>query len=105
MRRGRSATGPAGSATAPTLAKVPASRANQPMVSKLGACKSIPSSGIRPWVGRSPYRPQKLAGTRTEPPVSDPSAKSTSAPATADAEPLDDPPGTRPGARGFAGVP
>jgi hypothetical protein len=52
-----------------------------------------------------PKRPQKLAGTRTEPPVSVPSAKSTRPPATAAAEPLDEPPGTRPGAFGFEGVP
>ena len=80
----------------PTRAKVPASRANQPMVSNVGACSSIPSSGIRPWVGRSPNSPQKLDGTRTEPPVSEPKAKFTNSPATADAEPLDEPPGTRP---------
>ena len=42
---------------------------------------------------------------RTEPPVSLPSAKSqTPAPAAA-ADPLDEPPGMRPGARVFAGVP
>ena len=47
--------------------------------------------------------PQKLAGTRTEPPVSEPTAKSTSPPATAAAEPLEEPPGTRSGARVFTG--
>ena len=49
--------------------------------------------------------PQKPAGMRTEPPVSVPMAKSTSLPATAAAEPLDDPPGTRPGAFTLVGVP
>ena len=49
--------------------------------------------------------PQKLAGARTEPPVSLPIAKSTSPPATAAADPLDEPPGTRPGAAGLIGVP
>ena len=49
--------------------------------------------------------PQKLAGARTEPPVSEPSAKSTSPAATAAAEPLDDPPGMRPAALTFTGVP
>jgi hypothetical protein len=34
-----------------------------------------------------------------------PSAKSTRLPATATADPLDDPPGIRPGARGLVGVP
>ena len=49
--------------------------------------------------------PQKEAGPRTEPPVSLPSAKSTSPAATAAAEPDDEPPGTRPGAAGLTGVP
>jgi hypothetical protein len=52
-----------------------------------------------------PNSPQKLAGTRTEPPVSVPSAVSQSPPATAAAEPEDDPPGTRSGALLFSGVP
>ena len=38
-------------------------------------------------------------------PVSDPNATSTSPAATADADPDDDPPGTRSGAAGFSGVP
>ena len=42
---------------------------------------------------------------RTEPPVSEPRAKSTIPPATATAEPLEEPPGTRPGALGLTGVP
>ena len=42
---------------------------------------------------------------RTEPPVSLPSAKSQAPDATAEAEPLDEPPGSRPGARGLTGVP
>lgn len=42
-----------------------------------------------PWVGRSPYRPQKLDGMRTEPPGSVPSAVS-SPPATAEADPLEE---------------
>ena len=49
--------------------------------------------------------PQKLAGMRTDPPVSVPIAKSTRPPATAAADPLDEPPGTRPGALGLVGVP
>ena len=49
--------------------------------------------------------PQNLAGTRTEPPVSVPSAKSTRPAATATADPLDEPPGSRSGARGLTGVP
>ena len=42
---------------------------------------------------------------RTDPPVSLPSAKSQAPAAVADADPLDDPPGIRPGARGLTGVP
>ncbi len=91
--------------TAETRAKVAASRANQPVVSEVGACGSIPVTSIRPCVGRMPYSPQKLAGTRTEPPVSVPSAVSQSPAATAAAEPEDEPPGTRPGALTFTGVP
>ena len=60
---------------------------------------------IRPCVGRIPRMPQKLAGRRTEPPVSLPTAKSTTPAATADAEPLDEPPVTRPGAFTFTGAP
>jgi hypothetical protein len=60
---------------------------------------------MRPYVGRRPISPQKDAGPRTEPPVSEPSAKSTTPAATAEAEPDDEPPGTRSGAAGFTGVP
>ena len=49
--------------------------------------------------------PQKLAGMRTEPPVSEPSAKCASPAATAAAEPLDEPPATRPGALTLTGAP
>src|SRR2546421_9138459 len=42
---------------------------------------------------------------RIEPPVSVPSAAGTSRAATAAPEPLLEPPGRRPGAHGFAGVP
>ena len=93
------------SKTSPTRANTSASRANQPQVSNIGANGHTPASEMRPCVGRSPYTPQKLAGARTDPPVSLPMAKSTSAPATAAADPLDDPPGTRSGAAGLMGVP
>ena len=49
--------------------------------------------------------PQTDAGTRTEPPVSLPSALSAAPPATAAAEPLDEPQGMRPGALTLTGVP
>ena len=93
------------SRTSETRAKVSASRANQPVVSELGACGIMPVRSSRPWVGRMPYRPQKLAGTRTDPPVSVPSAVSHRPWATAEAEPDEDPPGTRSGALGLSGVP
>ena len=93
------------SAASDTRSRVAPSRANQPAVSKLGAWGITPARSTRPWVVRSPYRPQKPAGTRTDPPVSVPSAKSARPPATAAAEPEDEPPGTNPGAAGFRGVP
>jgi hypothetical protein len=49
--------------------------------------------------------PQKLAGARTEPPVSVPSARSASSAATATAEPEEEPPGSLSGARGLIGAP
>src|SRR3954471_16488355 len=52
-----------------------------------------------------PKSPQWLAGPRTQPPVSEPKAKSQSPFDTADAEPEDDPPGIRSGAPPFTGVP
>ena len=58
-----------------------------------------------PCDGRKPQIPQLLAGTRVEPPVSVPNAKSTRPHATAEADPLDDPPGTRSGACALRGVP
>ncbi len=47
--------------------------------------------------------PQKLAGARTDPPVSVPMPISAMPAATADPE--DEPPGIRSGAAGFTGVP
>jgi hypothetical protein len=57
-------------------------------------------------VGRADaIEPQNDAGIRIEPPVSLPSAKSQALAAVAAAEPDDEPPGIRPGARKFVGVP
>src|SRR5262245_6518228 len=56
---------------------------------------------MRPYVGLSPTTPQKAAGWRTEPPVSVPRAEAASSPATAAAEPPDEPPGTRSRSQGF----
>ena len=63
--------------------------------------RSIPAeaAGLRrdtePRVGRKPYTPQSEAGKRTEPSASLPSAIGTRPPATAAADPPDDPPGVR----------
>src|SRR6476469_3210656 len=53
----------------------------------------------------NPTRPQKAAGTRTEPEVSVPTARSTIPAATATAEPEEEPPGIRSGASGLTGLP
>jgi hypothetical protein len=42
------------SSTSETRANVAASRANQPVVSELGACGIMPVRSSRPWVGRMP---------------------------------------------------
>src|SRR5271165_5511858 len=65
----------------------------------------MPFSGTRPHAVLRPTTPQQAAGIRTEPPVSVPNAISASPRATATADPLDDPPGTRRGSRGLTGVP
>src|SRR5689334_6621034 len=103
MRDG-AASGPDGSSTSPTAARVRASRVIHPTVSNDGASGSTPSTGTTPCVGRRPNSPQQLAGTRIEPPVSVPSPMSASPAATAEAGPLDEPPVTSPGAAGFGGV-
>ena len=71
----------------------------------LGASGHTPVSGIRPQVVLRPVMPQHAAGMRIDPPVSDPYATSASPLATATAEPLEDPPGTRSGSSGLTGVP
>ncbi len=86
-------------------ARTTALLARMPTVSKVGANGFKPATEINPCDGLSPQVPQLLAGTRTDPPVSVPSAKSTRPRATADADPLEDPPGTRSGAFGLRGVP
>ena len=96
---------PAPSRTSPTRTNVSPSRAKNPQVSKEGARSWQASRLTRPWVGRMPNRPQWLAGARTDPPVSVPSAKSHRLFDTAEAEPDDEPPGMRSGAPPFTGVP
>src|SRR5689334_21890499 len=107
-------TRPGASAEAPakpgSISRMPSSTAatsapSGPTVSMEDASGYTPSSGTRPQVVFRPAIPQQAAGIRTEPPVSVPRATSASPAATATAEPLDDPPGSRPGSSGFIGVP
>src|SRR6476620_7685129 len=93
------------SSTAAIRWRSSALRVKTPTVSSVGANGMTPASEMRPCEGRQPQMPQLLAGTRTEPPVSVPSAKSTSPQATADADPFEEPPVTRSGAAGFNGDP
>src|SRR5207237_9087961 len=52
-----------------------------------------------------PTTPESKAGSRTEPPVSDPSAPGTMRAATPAADPPDDPPGTRSVSQGLRTMP
>ena len=105
QRGDRTGDGSSPSSTAPTRVKVSMSRANQPQVSKRGARGMQPASDTRSWVGRRPTRPQWLAGARTEPPVSEPMAKSTSRVDTTEADPVLEPPVMRSGAAPLSGAP
>src|SRR5215475_12297754 len=82
-------------------------RASGPATSREGDSGKTPLRPIRPREVFMPTTPQKQAGVRSEPPVSLPSAAGTSPPATATADPLEDPPGARCTAisQGFQGVP
>ena len=72
-----------------------------PTWSRLDAKATIPKRDTVPYVGRRPTRPQSAAGCLIEPPVSEPSAQGASPPATAAADPPEEPPGTRVGSHGF----
>src|SRR5437763_731416 len=93
--------------TANATAASAAERVRRPMLSSLGESGKTPSIGHTPTVVFKPKTPQKDAGTRTDPPVSVPTANAESPAATATADPLLDPPGTRWTTRsqGFQGVP
>ena len=60
---------------------------------------------ILPLVGSSPTTPQIAAGSRTEPPVSEPKEPNTAAAATAAAEPELDPPAMKSGFHGLRARP
>src|SRR3954452_10240306 len=87
--------GSAGSAPAispVSNAQSSAVRASGPTVSSDCDSGIAPARLIRPTVVLKPVTPQKCAGMRIEPPVSEPSAAKVSRAATADPEPDDDPP-------------
>ena len=68
---------------------------------------STPSSDSRPKLVLRPTRPFQAAGTRTEPPVSEPMAAAARPRETETAAPEDEPPGMRAAAssKGLGGVP
>ncbi len=66
---------------------------------------TTPLAGTRPRVGLSPTTWLAAAGTRPDPAVSVPRARVTRPAATATAEPLLDPPGTRVGSSTLRAVP
>src|SRR3982751_438459 len=74
---------------------------NGPMWSSELANATRPYRETRPYVGVTPTTPQKLAGWRMDPPVSEPSVTTAVPCATAAADPPLEPPGTRSRARGL----
>ena len=75
------------------------------MVSIERQAGTMPRAETLPMVGFRPTTLPNIAGTRPEPAVSVPSAKSTRPAATAGAEPEDDPPGTWAAENTLRGVP
>ena len=61
--------------------------------------------GMRPKLGFRPTTPQKEAGMRTDPPMSEPSAIGTQPLATATPAPPDEPPAVRSGFQGLRVMP
>ena len=77
---------------ASTMPQSSAVRAIGPSLSSVQHSAIAPCRLTRPYVGRKPVTPQKDAGVRIEPEVSEPIANGTSPAATAAPGPLDDPP-------------
>src|ERR1044071_2276857 len=90
---GSSGSGPAIAAT--ISAQSSAVRASGPTVSSVNESGIALARLMRPLVGLKPLTPQKGAGGRIDPRVSEPSAAGTSRAATAEPEPEDEPPVTR----------
>ena len=65
----------------------------------------MPRADTLPMVGFRPTMLPNAAGTRPDPAVSVPRAKCTMPAATAQADPDDDPPGTRAGSNTLRGTP
>ena len=108
-----SATGPGGGRTGPPGSK-PAitgairraratSRVKRLTQSRLRQAGNTPRVETRPQLGFQPTSRWKAAGTRPEPAVSVPRAKSTRPAATAEALPALEPPGTSRGSAAFGG--
>src|SRR5262245_49116464 len=65
----------------------------------------MPRMGTTPYVGLWAKTPQKLAGTRNDPPISLPNSRETYPAASAAAEPPEEPPGVRPRSQGLLVTP
>src|SRR6202048_4744556 len=76
-------------------------RASGPTVSSDCDSGIAPARLMRPQVVFNPVTPQKCAGIRIEPPVSEPSAAKVSRAAPADPEPEDEPPVMWPNTKGL----
>ena len=79
----------------------PTERVSGPTVSIEGASGKTPEIGMRPCVTFNPITPHSAAGTRTDPPVSVPSAAAARSAATAAPDPPEDPPGDVSGFHGL----
>ena len=93
--------GSAPAIAASTSAASSAVRAIGPILSSVHESAIAPCRDTRPYVGRTPVMPQYADGVPIEPDVSLPSAYGTRPPATAAADPLDDPPDQRSVFQGF----
>src|SRR6187551_3379719 len=100
---GSSGSGPA--MTLSTMAQSSAVCAKGPTVSSVNESGIALARLTRPLVGLKPEVPQKCAGMRIEPPVSDPSAAGTRRAATAEPEPDDEPPVIESGLQGLQTLP
>ena len=80
-------------------------RDTHPTTTVRGGWSAAGPLGMRPKVDLSPNRPVKPAGMRMEPPPSPPLAMGRRPPATAAADPPEDPPGVRSGIPRVAGGP